>query len=184
MTKFTLRPLASNDAAAVAALIRAAFAAQSVVTDPPPSALRVTEPDIAAHLQKGEGAVAEVAGALVGSALWVEQDDRLYLARLAVAPAFRGRGIAKRLIAAAEAAARNAGLPVLRLSTRLALQDNRRLFAACGFVETTREAHPGYAEPTFVNMEKRLMKKGLASRFESLSKSGSARCELSNPKGH
>ena len=42
------------------------------------------------------------------------------------------------------------------LSTRLALLDNRRLFAACGFVETTREAHPGYAEPTFVNMVKRL----------------------------
>jgi hypothetical protein len=25
-----------------------------------------------------------------------------------------------------------------------------------GFVETTREAHPGYAEPTFVNLQKRL----------------------------
>jgi hypothetical protein len=45
---------------------------------------------------------------------------------------------------------------VLRLSTRLALLDNRRLFAGSGFTETTREAHPGYAEPTFVNLEKRL----------------------------
>ena len=44
-------------------------------------------------------------------------------------------------------------LPRLYLSTRLVLLDNRRLFAACGFVETTRDAHPGYAEPTFVNME-------------------------------
>ena len=65
--------------------------------------------------------------------------------------------IAKALVAAAEAAARAMGLPRVHLSTRLVLLDNRRLFAACGFVETTREAHPGYAEPTFVNMEKRLI---------------------------
>ncbi len=44
----------------------------------------------------------------------------------------------------------------MHLSTRLVLLDNRRLFVACGFVETTRDTHPGYAEPTFVNMEKRL----------------------------
>jgi ribosomal protein S18 acetylase RimI-like enzyme len=93
---------------------------------------------------------------MAGSALWVEQEGGLYLSRLAVAPAFRRCGIAKALVMAAEHAARSAGLPVLRLSTRLPLLDNRRLFAACGFVETTREAHPGYAEPTFVNMEKKL----------------------------
>ena len=100
--------------------------------------------------------MAEAAGGLAGSALWSEQDGGLYLARLAVAPAWRGRGIAKALVAAAEAAARRWRLPRIHLSTRLVLLDNRRLFAACGFVETTREAHPGYAEPTFVNMEKRL----------------------------
>jgi N-acetylglutamate synthase-like GNAT family acetyltransferase len=73
-----------------------------------------------------------------------------------VAPSWRGRGIAKALLAATETAAQAMGLPRVHLSTRLALLDNRRLFAACGFVETTREAHPGYPEPTFVNMEKRL----------------------------
>jgi predicted N-acetyltransferase YhbS len=97
-----------------------------------------------------------VSGALAGSALWMEQDGGLYLGRLAVAPAWRGRGIATALVAAAEAAARASGLPRIRLSTRLVLLDNRRLFAACGFVEATRHAHPGYAEPTFVTMEKRL----------------------------
>jgi hypothetical protein len=48
-------------------------------------------------------------------------------------------------------------LPRIHLSTRIPLLDNRRLFAACGFIETTREAHPGYAEPTSVHMEKRLI---------------------------
>jgi predicted N-acetyltransferase YhbS len=154
---FSLRPIEARDAQAVAALIRAAFAAQSLATDPPPSAMRVTAGDVAAHLRTGGGAVAEADGAPVGSALWVEQDGGLYLARLAVAPAWRGRGIAKALVAAAEATARARGLPRIHLSTRLVLLDNRRLFAGCGFIETTRHAHPGYAEPTFVNMEKRLV---------------------------
>jgi GNAT superfamily N-acetyltransferase len=73
-----------------------------------------------------------------------------------VARSHRGLGIAKALVAAAEAAATRMRLPRVHLSTRLPLIDNRRLFAACGFVETTRHAHPGYAEPTFVDMEKRL----------------------------
>jgi predicted N-acetyltransferase YhbS len=148
--------MAPEDAGRIAALIRAAFAAQSVSTDPSPSALRVTEAEVAAHLRMGGGAVTEVAGTLVGSALWTVQDGGLYLGRLAVAPSWRRRGLGRALIASAEAAAHGTGIPVIRLSTRLVLLDNRRLFAACGFVETTHEAHPGYTEPTFVNMEKRL----------------------------
>ena len=148
--------MVTGDAAAVAALIRTSFAAQSVITDPPPSALRITAADVVTHLRTGAGAVAEVSGALAGSALWVEQDGGLYLGRLAVAPAWRGLGIAKALVAATETAAQAAGLPRVHLSTRLVLLDNRHLFAACGFIETTRATHPGYAEPTFVNMEKRL----------------------------
>ena len=104
----------------------------------------------------GGGAVATGAGALIGSVLWVEQLGGLYLARLAVAPLWRRRGVARALMTAAETVARGVGLPRLILSTRLALLDNRRLFTACGFVETAREAHPGYAEPTFVNMAKTL----------------------------
>jgi hypothetical protein len=49
------------------------------------------------------------------------------------------------------------GLPRIHLSTRLVLLDNRRLFAACGFVETTQERMPATLGDTFVNMEKRLI---------------------------
>ncbi len=152
-----LRPITPQDAAAVAALVRAAFAEQSVATDPPASALRLTPADVCAHLAAGGGGmVAEEAGAPVASIMWSEMDGGLYVARLSVAPASRRRGLARALLAAAEETARAAGLPRLHLGTRLALLDNRRLFSSAGFVEVRRHAHPGHAEPTWVAMEKRL----------------------------
>jgi predicted N-acetyltransferase YhbS len=151
-----LRPMTPADCQAVAALIRTAFALQPVLTDPPPSALRETEATVAAHLAAGGGVVACAAEKIVGSVMWEPKDGGLYMQRLAVAPAWRGRGIARALVAATETAARRAGQTRLHLGTRLALAANRRLFAACGFVEVALHAHPGYAAPTSVEMEKRL----------------------------
>jgi GNAT superfamily N-acetyltransferase len=152
-----LRVMTVSDADAVAALIRTAFAAQAVATDPLPSALLVTGADVAAQLQRGGGGAVFVQdGVLAGSALWEAQAGGLYVSRVAVAPGWRRRGIARALLVAAEDAARQCGLPRVHLSTRLVLADNRRLFAACGFVETERTAHLGYAAPTSVKMEKRV----------------------------
>jgi N-acetylglutamate synthase-like GNAT family acetyltransferase len=149
-----LRSARADDAAAVADLIRLAFARQTVVTDPLPSALKETEASIRAHFADGGGGV--LAEGPVACLLWRPEESGLYVGRLAVHPDMRGQGFAKRMVAAAEDEARRRSLPRLFLSTRLVLVDNRKLFAACGFVETTVEAHPGYAYPTFVNMEKRL----------------------------
>jgi ribosomal protein S18 acetylase RimI-like enzyme len=151
---YALRALRGTDAAAAAALIREAFAQMSAPVDPPPSALRETEATVAAGIAGGGGACAEAAGLLVGVVLWAAQDGGLYIGRLSVRPGWRGRGIARALVAEAEAEARRRRLPRLLLSTRLALADNRRLFASCGFRETGQHAHPGYAVPTFVDMEK------------------------------
>jgi len=154
--EYVLRALRAPDAAAAAALIREAFSKLSSVVDPPPSALRETEATVAAGIADGGGACADAAGLLVGVVLWAEKAGGLYIGRLSVSPRWRGRGIARALVAAAEAEARRRRLPRLHLSTRLALTDNRRLFASCGFRETERHAHPGYAVPTFVDMEKEL----------------------------
>lgn len=54
----------------------------------------------------------ESKGALVGS-LWLTEDGRrLYLHHMAVLPAFQGRGLSKRLMAAALARARERGLQI------------------------------------------------------------------------
>jgi predicted N-acetyltransferase YhbS len=161
-TNIALRPMTPADCRAVAVLIRTAFAAQPVMTDPPPSALRETAATVAAHLAAGGGAVACAGQQIVGSVMWEPKDSGLYLQRLAVEPAWRGRWIARALVAATEAAARRTGHTRVHLETRLVLQDNRRLFASCGFVEVALHAHPGYAEPTSVEMEKRLEPPGPA----------------------
>jgi predicted N-acetyltransferase YhbS len=153
---FVVRAMAAGDCPAVAALIHAAFTAQSAVVDPPPSALRETPATVAAHLAAGGGAVACAGERIVGSVMWEPKDGGLYLERLAVDPALRGQGIARALIAATDAAARLAGMARVHLGTRLVLTGNRRLFATCGFVEIAQHAHPGYAAPTWVEMEKRL----------------------------
>jgi GNAT superfamily N-acetyltransferase len=73
-----------------------------------------------------------------------------------VAPAWRGRGLAGRLIDAVEAEARQRGVGWLRVQARLELPRNRLLFARRGYVEAGVRAHPGYAEPTIAVMEKAL----------------------------
>jgi hypothetical protein len=47
-------------------------------------------------------------------------------------------------------------LPGVRLGVRIALPDNQRLFASLGYVEFSREAHPGFDHPTSINMRKAL----------------------------
>jgi predicted N-acetyltransferase YhbS len=150
------RALRPEDAEAVAALIRASFASLTATVDPPPSALRESAEAVAATLAIGGGAAFEDAAGLVAVVLWSEKEGGLYMGRLSVRPDCRGRGLARRLVACAEAEARRRGLPRLLLAVRLALAGNRALFASCGFRETVLHTHPGYTEPTFVDMEKAL----------------------------
>ncbi len=150
-----------EDAAATAALIRLAFATQTVATDPPASARNETTSSIAASLAAEDPQAKERGGfgawigpTLAGCVLWQVKPRGLYLSRLSVHPNHRGCAIAPTLINTVEAQARHLALPRLLLSTRLVLADNRRLFARCGFTETEQHAHPGYPHPTFVDMER------------------------------
>jgi GNAT superfamily N-acetyltransferase len=156
-----LRAVEAGDAEAVAALVRAAFAELAARVDPPPSALHETGARVAAHLVAGGAGVviastASAEDALLAACLWHPVEGGLHLARLAVCPAHRRKGLALALLDAAESAARAAGQRRLVLQTRLPLVSNRRLFARAGFREVSFHAHPGHLEPTFVEMQRDL----------------------------
>jgi predicted N-acetyltransferase YhbS len=155
--RITIRRASLADAALLSDLIITAFSAYPVVLNPPSSAVKETVDAVRSKLADHGGGIAEIGTATVGCVLFTpEADTALYLGRLAVHPAWRGRGIARALIAFVESEAQRRGLDTIRLSVRIALPGNQRLFASCGFVEVGREAHPGFAEPTMINMEKRL----------------------------
>jgi ribosomal protein S18 acetylase RimI-like enzyme len=152
----TPRAALASDAAAIADLVRRAFAAQARPTVPPSSALKETTATITAHLAHGGGAVVEFEGRLVGAVLWEDGAGGLYLSRLSVHPEHRRQGIARALVDEAEREARRRGLTWMHLGVRLELEDNRQLFRSCGFEETTLRRHEGFDEPTWVRMERRL----------------------------
>ena len=66
-------------------------------------------------------------------------------------------GIGRALMAEAEGLARRLGLTRLGVETRLALTGNRAFFRALGFVEGAHHCHPGFAHPTYLELEKILI---------------------------
>ena len=152
-----LRPATAADAAVLARTIAAAFEQYRGKLVPESGAFRETAEAIAAELDNGAGGlIAERNGDVLGCVILQEMEGDLYFGRLSVLPAARGLGLAKRLIAAVEAEARRRGLPGVRLGVRVVLTDNQRLFNALGYVETSREPHPGFDYPTSINMRKPL----------------------------
>jgi predicted N-acetyltransferase YhbS len=153
----SIRPAQSGDAVEIAEVIREAFEPYRGRLQPAPSALSETAETIAARLAKGRGFVAEAEGRIVGCVLTVANGtETLYVGRLAVHPAWQGRGLATNLMAAAEEMGRKDGFAVLSLGVRLALTGNRALFEKLGFRFASEERHPGFTEPTYIFMRKDL----------------------------
>lgn len=153
-----LRAATLADAATIAATIAAAFEQYRGRLVPESGAFGETAEAIAAELASGAGAiVAERNGEMVGCVMIHEMESDLYFGRLAVQPAARGTGLARRLIDAVEAEARRRGLSGVRLGVRVVLTENQRLFRSLGYREISREAHPGFDYPTSINMRKSLV---------------------------
>ena len=150
-----LRAATTADAAVLAATIAASFAQYRGKLVPESSAFRETEEAIVRQLGAGAGAfIAERNGEVLGCVMTEPMEGDLYFGRLAVLPAAHGLGLAKRLIQAVEDDARARGLPGVRLGVRIALPQNQRLFNSLGYREISREAHPGFNQPTSINMRK------------------------------
>lgn len=155
---------------ALLGVIRESFAYMDGVIDPPSSAHKLNVHALRDKAMREMCFVAtEVATAtptadpspqgepgILGCAFLAEHGDLFYLGKLAVLPAWQGKGVGRALMAAAEAHARQSGKPIIELQTRVELTDNHRAFAALGFAETGRTAHAGYERATSITMRKAL----------------------------
>jgi predicted N-acetyltransferase YhbS len=146
----------ASEAATIADIIVEAFSVYRGRLNPEPSALLETAETIAEKLLVERCLVAEIDEVIVGCVMYKLEDSDVYLGRLAVRPNHRGLGIAQTLIAAAEAEARRLGGATVSLGVRVPLIGNQRLFARCGYREFARTAHPGFTEPTTIEMRKQL----------------------------
>ena len=124
--------------------------------DPPSSVLKETAADFAARIKSETCFVIEDGSRLIGSVFCALDGDALYIGRLAVAPEWRRRGLANRLMEAAKAEARRIGAKRMTLGCRIALAGNLALFRSHGFVVVAETCHPGFTTPTSYDMELRL----------------------------
>jgi GNAT superfamily N-acetyltransferase len=154
--EWELRAATATDAETIAGLIRGAFAEYQGRLDPPSGAHRETTETVRAALLAGGGLLALVDGKPVGCVLYEARPSHLYFGRLSVLPAFRKRGLGHALIAAVERRARELGFSRLLLGVRLALTEQRASYERLGYRPLEAKTHPGYAEPTYLLMEKEL----------------------------
>ncbi len=137
---------------ALQSLITAAFAGMEGRIDPPSSAGSLTPQSLTETARRAE--IWAIGRPLQACMILTPKPGRLYLGKLAVAPDAQGRGLARRLVAHAEARARALGFPMLELETRVELTENHAIFRRLGFAETGRKAHAGYDRPTSITFAK------------------------------
>ncbi|MEM9425306.1 MAG: GNAT family N-acetyltransferase [Pseudomonadota bacterium] len=134
------------------ALIQRAFAEHDGRIDPPSSMHRLTPEDIGHAARNGHLWV--IGAPPVACVLLSRKPGVLHLSKLAVHPAHRGEGHARRLIDHAVDLAQALGLRAVELQTRVELTDNHTAFEAMGFRKVAETAHPGYDRATSITMQK------------------------------
>jgi ribosomal protein S18 acetylase RimI-like enzyme len=151
-----IRPAAAAEADVLLDVMRRAFAEYRGVLKPESSVFVETTAAIAEKLGAGGGFLAIENEKPVGCIIAEAKGGHGYLGRLAVDPALRRRGLARRLMRIGEDFIRDRGLKSVEVQVRIVLTGNIALFRSLGYRETARACHPGYAQPTYLVMEKSL----------------------------
>ncbi len=144
------RMTATEDFAALLALIRDSFAFMAGRIDPPSSAIRLTTGDLSRQATEAEIWVLEDLGAPIACMVLSPRVGQLYLGKLAVADRHRRQGLAGHLVRLAAGRAKTLGLAELVMQTRVELLENHAAFLALGFVQSSENAHPGYDRTTML----------------------------------
>ena len=114
------------------------------------------------YLSTGQFLLLEEAGTLVGCVYLEKQNDRMYLGLLSIDPKQQGKGLGRKLMAAAEEFAVNAGCIAMDLRTISPRTDIQPFYAHFGYAVTGTSPMPAevvMAVPShFVHMSKPLQK--------------------------
>ena len=137
-------------------LLQSAFAYMDGRVDPPSSLHRMGVEQLRAKARQESLILATDGYALVGCAFAEVRSDCVYVGKVAVNVAYRGRGIARQLLTVVESIARRSGLEFLELQTRVELVENHQTFAALGFKKFAETAHPGYTRTTSITMRRHI----------------------------
>ena len=136
-----IRPAVPNEADAVRALVRGAYAHYVARLGREPGPMR---DDYAQRIADGQVWVLEVEGELVGVLVLTERPERFLLENVAVVPAAQGKGYGRRLIIFAEDEARRRGHDELQLYTNVLMVENIALYQHLGFREIGRIHEQGF----------------------------------------
>jgi predicted N-acetyltransferase YhbS len=138
-------------------VIKAAFEEYRDILDPPSSAQHKTVEVVEKELSEATAILAASDGELVGCVFYQVKGYSVYLDRLSVLPAWRGKGIAGELIDLVEQRALAMGENRVRLSVRGSLEGHHAYYKKKGYVFKEYGTHKGYDEPTFLVLEKELV---------------------------
>jgi GNAT superfamily N-acetyltransferase len=147
-------PAGFSDWPQLVGLVRDSFAYMDSRIDPPSSLKRMGFEEFKAKAIEETLIVAEDEGTIIGCTFAALRQDCVYVGKVAVAQAARGKGVARAMFAAAEDLARTHGRRFLELQTRVELVENHATFKALGFKKVAESAHPGYSRPTSITMRK------------------------------
>jgi predicted N-acetyltransferase YhbS len=154
----TLRQARSEDAPVLLRLMRAAFDEYEGVLDPPSGAHHETVDTVRLRLERGAAVLASVADEPVGFAFHEADEGFVYFGRLSVLPQWRRKGIGGALLDYVERVASETGAAGVRLGVRLQLPHLVARYERLGYRTTKHVTHAGYAQPTFIFMEKRILR--------------------------
>jgi ribosomal protein S18 acetylase RimI-like enzyme len=151
-----VRAATAADVPTLLALVHAAFEQYRGRLDPPSGAHGETEATLREALSGGAALLACAGGEPTGCVFYHRDREHVYLGRLSVLPAFRGRAVGQALTDEVERRARALGVPRVQLGVRMALPWLRAYYERCGYRVVREETHAGYRAPTYVVMEKDL----------------------------
>lgn len=154
--RFELNPKKFDDWLGLHKLLSDSFAYMNGVIDPPSSLHSLTAQDLQTKAENETLLLAFDVEQLIGCSYFDIRDQVIYVGKIAVANAYRGRGLANQIIDHAAILAAQNNKKWLELETRIELTDNQKAFAKMGFVTTEYNSHSGYKRTTSITMRKKI----------------------------